>query len=1524
MSKFKRHLKVGLLLVVAAAFALNCARSSKTKFAQNMENDAGKAAPTYEEWVALVGQDKTDQLYAGVGQDSLNLLSYGIGVSNMVALINGITEGAKLVTLVGNDGIAGTGPGSATGLGAVVTVYLLKSVDTQMQANLSSNLVGGGVVPSDQDTVVNLYGVLNGLSAAEIQSKLIDLFGPAGFDLSRSMSTATTLSASEQQLVVDRMARVVAHVDNTASACNKICTLMTSLTPAEVTGKLAPMMKYNLASGMTLANKLVETIETTTNIANLVTVVQGVTVGNVTGKMMPIIDAVADCTKMGYTINNVTSLTTLINLINNVQVPTRMGDLINLSENTGTWTGQTSPAETWGVPVRAAPFATAGAGATITGNVAGGVVTSINVTAGGTNYLPGITLTFPGCTTQPTIHLGIGGGAITTGASSASGPHWVVAGGAGCTNGATQPATIVAPTAPNTTAMPRLVGVINGIAPATDYYKLLALVDTVSDMNKMVRLVQDLKVVTDITDLLNNMPGVVGATCTVANGTDTVSIVGGGGAGATAVSFNVSSAVSYIRVSAGGAGYTSQPTITVPGCTGVTFRATISAGVITQITANNPLNNMAQVVELMTLANLPRLQQVVDGQRIFDNTNETLQSDASLTTTYLGKLRVLMTNLDQTLEGPLKVGDLLNGVALPDKIIDLIWGVTTTTNLSTVINGIFKSSEVPGCSDGSAGTFVGPSTTTASDTGTCEQSGNGFFYGERDTAVTTLVYLVENVASSAKLISMIDNITPANVIALVNHTATYSQHADGTPHVYPRGAVGLDPQAAGKRLAKIVDNTTTIAQLVYVANNVTAMIKMAKLVSFMDIGTVATDGTGKLAVLINAVSGTNCYLGSTVPGRGNTTAVAPGGSAACVTQNSVNATGMGKMVNVIEFISGATTSAAMVQLKNLMNDVTDINKMADLINQTVNSSNIVGLLNGVTDPRYGSSTTDLVALMNNMPRGEISKLVSLVGEIGNATGTATATFPGADHVLIAQLMSAYNSANVTTTSGVGVSDMSTLMGVLGINAAPGAVGVTGGQNYTTAPTVGGLNAGGGTGATATALVPATITPTAQLGAVTRVTLTNEGSCDTAPATATVGGGGTGATVTVVTAPVGAVAPNGGGSPNKFKVKAVYINNGGSGYAASTLTFVGGVNCVPAPAATTQVNGVISVSVTAGGTGYTDSFTGVTFTGGGGAGATATALVAGPINTLTSYGGGTGYNTGDVCPIRGAGGSNATCTVTATPAANGALTGCSAIAGGSGYIDGQVVSIGGAATAQATVVTAGNLVTMVPVDSGCGYAAAPVVTVLTGTNECATAGAYTANLTAGRVTSITTNTQATGCPANPTIVLGETPYAVHSDGGSAIVNNVTGGQVVAISLSPAADNLAQLLTNIEKAPRAKAVNYNGTSTPNVSAREGMVRLLRHGVNHTSNGYLIANGGAFLVNNVNYPGFGPVHMGQNILATLSGATSTMSVLLLLNSDSTSITDASVLLGCGDHIEYAITAPLADNDWHAFCSGHNPTLW
>ncbi len=577
MSQVKRHLKVGISLFITALFALNCARSSKTQFSQNLEADAGKAAPTYEQWVALVGQSKTDALYAGVGQDSLNLLTYGIGQSNMVQLINAITSTDKLITLVGNDNNVGTGPGGRTGLGVVVTLYLVLQVDAQMQINISSNLPApGGSTPTDNDTIANLASVVNTLSSAEVQTKMVDLFGTTGaglgFDLSRSLAAATTETVPNQLLYVQRMAKVVAHVSPTASSCAaKLCPLMTGLTAAEVTGKLAPMIK-----GVTSADKLVETIESTAAIANLITVMQGVTVANVTAKMVPIINAVTDCTKMGYTINNVTTLATLINIINNVQVPANMGTLLNLAENGATWASQVSPAETWGVPTKAAPFGTAGTGLTHQYNLTSGTGTvpigafAIAGGSGGSNYLPGVTVTVTGCTVQPTVHLNISSGIIqTTG-------HYVTTAGTGCGANGLKGLTVVTPATSKTT-MARLIDIINGLAPAATYYKLLNLVDGVTDMTKMVRLIQDLMVADDVVDLMNNMSGLAGTggTCTVPNGTDTVTIGGGGGAGATAVSFNVGGQIAYIRMTANGAGYTSQPAMSVPGCTGapLTFTA---------------------------------------------------------------------------------------------------------------------------------------------------------------------------------------------------------------------------------------------------------------------------------------------------------------------------------------------------------------------------------------------------------------------------------------------------------------------------------------------------------------------------------------------------------------------------------------------------------------------------------------------------------------------------------------------------------------------------------------------------------------------------------------------------------------------------------------------------------------------------------------------------------------------------------------------------------------------------------------
>lgn len=671
----------------------------------------------------------------------------------------------------------------------------------------------------------------------------------------------------------------------------------------------------------------------------------------------------------------------------------------------------------------------------------------------------------------------------------------------------------------------------------------------------------------------------------------------------------------------------------------------------------------------------------------------------------------------------------------------------------------------------------------------------------------------------------------------------------------------------------------------------------------------------------------------------------------------------------------------MVQLKNLMNDVNDINKIADLINQTVNSSNIIGLLNAVVDPRYNpaATTTDLVAFMNSLPRGEISKLVSLIGEIGSASGTATRTFPGPDHVLMAQLMSPFaqinsqatvtmtiatpavvtwtghgfaadqsitfattgalptgvtagqtyfvsatgltantfqisltkggtsvntsgtqsgthtgNAYSPTATSGLGVADM---------NALVGSLNQTGGTGYTTSFTLSGatMNAGGGTGASANSIVYSAA------NTLTKVTVTAGGTFPTVPTAVTIGGTCPSATAQVVGSRI-----DGGAN---FMVTGIYVTNGGTGgCTAPTFSYTPAPSV--APTVTTESGGLIGFSVTAGGTGYTDSFTisGGPMIAGGGTGASAKALVAGPLNTttgLTNFNGGAGYVNGQVCSVIGAGGSGGTCTVQVTA---GAVTGCSAITGGTGYIDDQVVTIGGAATARATVDGTGTVTGFTIENRGCGYAGPTVsVRLLSGTNECTSAGSYTGNIVAGRLDTITINTAGTGCPANPTVIVGDSPYATHGDNATAVVNAVVGGTVVALSISTPADNLAQLLTNTEKAPLNHAVTY-ASNTPNISAREGMVRLLKQGVTYSSVG-------GWAANYFNFTGVGPVYIGRNILGNLTGANSTMTVINLLGSDTTGLQEFPVLMGCGDRIQYGTTIA---NSFYTGCFTHSPTLW
>ncbi len=158
---------------------------------------------------------------------------------------------------------------------------------------------------------------------------------------------------------------------------------------------------------------------------------------------------------------------------------------------------------------------------------------------------------------------------------------------------------------------------------------------------------------------------------------------------------------------------------------------------------------------------------------------------------------------------------------------------------------------------------------------------------------------------------------------------------------------------------------------------------------------------------------------------------------------------------------------------------------------------------------------------------------------------------------------------------------------------------------------------------------------------------------------------------------------------------------------SSLTFT--------PAGASQVN---SVTVTAGGSGYTSPT--VTISGGGGSGATAEATVVGGVITAISVTNrGSLYATAPGVTITGGGGSGASATATVL---DGAVTGITVTAGGSGY-SGPTVSFnggGGSGAAAAATVSGGAIAAITVTNPGSGYTSLPTVDITGGGGTGATA------------------------------------------------------------------------------------------------------------------------------------------------------------------------------------------------------------
>ena len=152
-----------------------------------------------------------------------------------------------------------------------------------------------------------------------------------------------------------------------------------------------------------------------------------------------------------------------------------------------------------------------------------------------------------------------------------------------------------------------------------------------------------------------------------------------------------------------------------------------------------------------------------------------------------------------------------------------------------------------------------------------------------------------------------------------------------------------------------------------------------------------------------------------------------------------------------------------------------------------------------------------------------------------------------------------------------------------------------GSGYTSTPTVV-ISGGSGSGATAKAVI------SDSAGKVNAITVTAGGSAYvTAPTVLITGGGGAGATA-VATISSGAVT-------------GIVITDPGVGYtSAPTITITGGSGTGATATATIGTSGILSIELLTKGSGF-DSAPTISFTGGGGSGASATAAISAKVTSI---------------------------------------------------------------------------------------------------------------------------------------------------------------------------------------------------------------------------------------------------------------------------------------------------------------------
>lgn len=311
-----------------------------------------------------------------------------------------------------------------------------------------------------------------------------------------------------------------------------------------------------------------------------------------------------------------------------------------------------------------------------------------------------------------------------------------------------------------------------------------------------------------------------------------------------------------------------------------------------------------------------------------------------------------------------------------------------------------------------------------------------------------------------------------------------------------------------------------------------------------------------------------------------------------------------------------------------------------------------------------------------------------------------------------------------------------------------------GAGYTSAPSVS-ITGGGGTGATATAIIGTTATATSAIsgGAILAISLqagpwsmnqylgasssTISGAGYTVVPTITISAppaGGTQATATAIVVRM---------PGNTYAVIGVTITNAGAGYAsAPTVTF----------SAPTTLGTVVGFQITNPGSGY-NTIPSVELTGGSPTTpATATANVSGSVTGVTISNAGSGFTSNPtlVCsepqmnPL-----------VLSSNLKGGALAGLIVVYPGTGFTTAPTITFSGGnpttpATATCTIDSRGFVNSVTLTNAGIGYTSAPTITISTPNTASATA-TVTAT-TSQTVTAITITNPGSGYTVDPVVTL----------------------------------------------------------------------------------------------------------------------------------------------------------------------------